>query len=222
MVKSIFVFSRRAGLSLDEFASYWLDTHAAVALGLPGVRRYTQSHRIADELGDAPYDGFATFWFDDEEAATAAQDSPEAARVAADAAAFVDLATVRHFLAREIVMRELPTTPEMVKVVFFFHRKVGTSPEQFRRHWLEVHGPLAMKHIANLRHYVQNHTLDSCYEDGEPTFDGLVEAWVDSLDALSETEASEEHAFVRSDEVNFLDVTRVTFMPVREHVVLSY
>jgi uncharacterized protein (TIGR02118 family) len=213
------VFSRKAGLSLGEFSAYWLGRHAAVALELPGVRGYTQSHRIADELGDAPYDGFATFCYDDEEAAIAALDSPEAARAAADAGEFVDPASVRHFLARGIVMRELPTTPEMVKLVFFFHRKVGTTPERFRRHWLELHGPLAMTHIAGLRHYVQNHTLDSCYADGEPAFDGLVEAWVDSLDALAETEASDEHAFVRSDEANFLDVTRVTFMPVREHVV---
>jgi uncharacterized protein (TIGR02118 family) len=220
VVKSIFVFSRKAGLSLAEFSSYWLDTHAAIALELPGVRGYTQSHRIADELGNAPYDGFATFLHDDEEAAMAALDSPEAARAAADAGGFVDPASVRHFLALGIVMRELPTSLEMVKVVFFFHRKVGTSPEQFRRHWLEVHGPLAMKHIAGLRHYVQNHTLDSCYADGDPTFDGLVEAWVDDLDALAEIEASDEHAFVRSDEANFLDVSRVTFVPVREHVVL--
>jgi uncharacterized protein (TIGR02118 family) len=219
VVKSVFVFSRKPGLSLSEFSKYWLDTHAAIALELPGQRRYTQSHRISDELGNAPYDGFATFWYDDEAAALAALDSPEAARAAADAGEFVDPASVRHFLAREIVMRERPTTLEMVKLVFFFHRKAGTSPEQFRRHWLEVHGPLAMQHIAGLRHYVQNHTLDSCYADGEPAFDGLVEAWADSLGALAEIEASEEHAFVRSDEANFLDVTRVTFVPVREHVV---
>ena len=107
----------------------------------------------------------------------------------------------------------------MVKAIFFFHRKQGTTRDAFRRHWLEVHGPLAMEHIANLRRYIQNHTVDEEYADGEPDLDGLVEAWVDSMAALTETEATEEHAFVRGDEPNFLDTDRVTFMPVVERRV---
>jgi hypothetical protein len=45
-------------------------------------------------------------------------------------------------------------------------------------------------------------------------------AWVHDLAAPAEFAARDEHAFVRSDEANFLDVSRVTFVPVREHVVL--
>ena len=84
---------------------------------------------------------------------------------------------------------------------------------------MEVHGPLAMTHIANLRRYIQNHTVDEEYADGEPDLDGLVEAWVDGMEALAETQATPEDAFVRSDEVNFLDTDRVSFMPVTEQRV---
>ncbi len=164
-------------------------------------------------MGNAPFDAFSTVWFDDEEAARAAGAGEVSLPRLEGADAFIDPSGIKHFLANEIVMRDLPTTPEMVKVVFFFHRKPGMSPEEFRRYWLENHGPLAMKHIAEMRRYHQNHTLASCYAGGEPAFDGLVEAWLDDLDALHETEASGEHHFVRSDEQNFLDLSRVRRCP---------
>jgi uncharacterized protein (TIGR02118 family) len=219
VIKSISVFRRKPGVSAEAFAEYRLHGHANRMLAIPRVRRYLQSHRI-DERGNAPYDGFDSLWFDDEAAAGHLAALVHGAAAVAEADAFLDKSSVRHFLAREIVMRDLPATPEMVKVVFFFHRKRGMSPAEFRRYWLETHGPLAMKHITAMRRYIQNHTLDAEYAGGrEPDFDGLVEAWLDDLAALEETEASEEHAFVRSDEPNFLDVSRVTFMPVREYAL---
>ena len=177
--------------------------HEEAALALDGLRGYAVAQRVDDE-GDAPYAGYASAWFDDVPTALAHAPALRTAGVAAQV------------VATELIQRDTPARPEMVKAIWFFHRKPGTTPAQFRRHWLEVHGPLAMEHIANLRRYIQNHTVDEEYADGEPELDGLVEAWVDSSAALSETEATDEHAFVRSDEANFLDTDRVTFMPVTE------
>ncbi len=219
VVKSVFVVTRRAGVSHETLLEYWLGAPSRVATRIPGSRRCVLSYRVADDLGNAPYDGFATLWFDDEEEARAATTGEREAAMFADGDALLERSGVKHFLAREIVMRDLPTTPEMVKLVFFFHRKPGMSPQEFRHYWLEVHGPLAMQNIAGMRRYIQNHTLDSCYANGEPAFDGLVEAWLENLEALHETEASDEHRFVRSDEQNFLDLSRVTFLPVREQLV---
>jgi uncharacterized protein (TIGR02118 family) len=179
-----------------------LDDHAATALALPQVRAYAQAQRIGD-AGTARFDGYASTWFDDVPAAQAA--APALAERA-----------IAQVVTEELVQRDTPAGPAMVKLIFVFHRKPGMAPEAFRRHWLEVHGPLAMTHIANLRRYVQNHTIDDEYAVGEPAFDGLVEAWLDDAAALEETEASSEHEFVRSDEPNFLDTDRVTFMPVSE------
>jgi len=180
--------------------------HERVALGLDGLRGYAVARRVGDE-GDAPYTGYASAWFDD--VATALAHAP----------ALRTRGVAKQIVATELIQRDTPARPEMVKAIFFFHRKPGTTKEAFRRHWLEVHGPLAMTHIANLRRYIQNHTVDEEYANGEPDLDGLVEAWVDSMEALAETQATPEDAFVRSDEKNFLDTDRVSFMPVTEQRV---
>jgi uncharacterized protein (TIGR02118 family) len=107
-----------------------------------------------------------------------------------------------------------------VKLAFFFPRRVGLSPEVFRTHWRETHGPLVMEYIDNLRRYVQSHAVDSAYERGEPDFDGLGEAYLDDLAALEATEESPEHDLVRSDEPNFIDVNRVMHLVATERVML--
>jgi uncharacterized protein (TIGR02118 family) len=196
MIKVLSVFDDETG---------WAE-HEEAAVTLDGLRGYAVASRVGDQ-GDAPYAGYASAWFDDVPTALAHAPALRTGGVAAQVA------------ATELIQRDTPARPEMVKAIWFFHRKRGTTPAEFRRHWLEVHGPLAMKHIANLRRYIQNHTVDEEYADGEPDLDGLVEAWVDSMAALTETEGTEEHAFVRSDEPNFLDMDRVTFMPVIERRV---
>jgi uncharacterized protein (TIGR02118 family) len=214
MIRSICAFRRAPGLSRDELDGRWAQ-HAAAALAVPGVRGYEQALRVGEDAAStAPFDGYASLWFDDVDAARAAAASPQAAASAASAAAFVDASSMRQALTRELVQRDTPEAPGMVRLIFVFHRRPDLTPQAFRRHWLETHGPLAMQHIAGLRRYVQNHTADEEYADGEPAFDGWVEAWLDGMEALEATEASPEHAHVRDDEPNFLDVDRITFMPV--------
>lgn len=221
MIKLIAVPTKKPGITLEQFSDRWLNGHAPYLRRVPGLRRYVQSHRVVDgpEGGNAPYPGFASLWFDDEEAARAAPKSPEMTAAISHSEDFSVPGATKVFVAREHVMRDTPATPGMVKLVFFMYRKPGMTPEAFRKHWLEVHGQLALKHLGALRRYVQNHAVDSEYQSGEPAFDGLVEAWMDSMEALKAAEASGEHQFVRSDELNFLDVPRITFMAVREHVI---
>ena len=47
-----------------------------------------------------------------------------------------------------------------MKIVYCLRRRPDLSPEAFRRHWLEVHGPLVRTHQRVLRilRYVQVHT----------------------------------------------------------------
>lgn len=42
----------------------------------------------------------------------------------------------------------------MIKRISLLYRKEGMSIEDFRRHWREVHGPIASR-MPGLRHYVQ-------------------------------------------------------------------
>ncbi len=220
MVKALRAFSRAPGMEHEEFLRRW-EQHGALVLAVPGVRGYAQSHRVGrEEDSTAPFDGFSSIWFDDEEAAARAGRTPEAAAVREDRATFADVAGSHAVLADEHVQHDLPLGSDAVKLVFFFRRRVGLSPEVFRRHWLEVHGPLVVEYITGLRRLVQNAAVESSYEDGgEPDFDGLAEAYVADLSTLEETEESPEHDLVRSDEPNFVDVNRVTHMVCAERVL---
>jgi hypothetical protein len=76
-----------------------------------------------------------------------------------------------------------------------------------------------LRNFAALRRYVQNHALDSCYEAGaEPDFDGVLEAWLASFEALRAGEGTPENEAVRADEASFLDPARFRFMFVRERI----
>jgi uncharacterized protein (TIGR02118 family) len=219
VIKALRAFRRAPGMDHDEFLRRW-DEHAALVLAVPGVRGYVQSPKVGrDEQSTSPFDGFSAMWFDDEDAAARAAASPEGQAARADSAGFIAAEGVEAVTTVEHVLREVVMGPEAVKLIFFFHRRVGLSPEVFRRHWFEVHGPLVMEYIGSLRRYVQNHAVESAYADGaEPDFDGLVEAYLDDLATLAETEESPEHDLVRSDEPNFIDVNRVSHMVTAERI----
>lgn len=192
---------------------------APLALELPGLRRYVQSHRIEgdQDVGDAPYDGFESLWFEDEAAARQALASPQMAALISGARDFVDASGAKQALVRELVLRDLPG--QGVKLVTFNYRKPGLSPQAFKDYWQNRHGPLVLRNFAALRRYVQNHALLGAYDSGaEPDFDGLLEAWLSSFDALTAGEGTPEHEAMRADEANFLDPARFRFMLVRDEV----
>jgi uncharacterized protein (TIGR02118 family) len=221
VIKALRACRRAPGMAQEEFVDRW-ERHAELVLAVPGVRGYAQSPRVGGpEHSTAPFDGYSAVWFDDEEALARARRTPEAAAVRAGQAEFMDAEGTCNAVTHEVVQRDLPVGPDAVKLVFFFHRRIGLSREIFRRHWLETHAPLVMEYIESLRRFVQNYTVDSGYEHGDPDFDGLVEAYLDDLAALEETEESPEHDLVRSDEPNFIDVNRVTYMVCSERVFLT-
>ena len=47
MVKVVTFLKRKAGMSVEDFQSYWRTRHPEVVVRLPGVRRYVQSHTLA-------------------------------------------------------------------------------------------------------------------------------------------------------------------------------
>lgn len=46
MVKAIYLIKRKPGMELEAFRNYWLTTHASLALKVPGLRKYVQSHTL--------------------------------------------------------------------------------------------------------------------------------------------------------------------------------
>jgi uncharacterized protein (TIGR02118 family) len=221
MIKWIAAITFRTDLPRDVCQTYWVEEHSRLVPGLEGLKHYVQSHRVRGEedVGDAPYDGYASLWFEDEAAARRALASSEAAALADDARNFADVAATKHFLAREVVMRDVPGEKNGLKLVTFNWRQPHLSPRMFQDYWENRHGPLVLRNFAALSRYVQNHALLASYDAGaEPDFDGMLEAWLTGFEALQAGAETPELQAVRADEANFIDPARFRFMFVRDKV----
>jgi uncharacterized protein (TIGR02118 family) len=107
-MKMVFGAKRRPGMSREEFARYWTTEHAAIAMRVPGIKRYVIN--IAPDLSgsgqEMPYDGFAEAWFESLDAMRTAAASSETAAVLEDEKNLFDLATRFVVVVEEHVMIE--------------------------------------------------------------------------------------------------------------------
>src|SRR5271170_4803423 len=75
----------------------------------------------------------------------------------------------------------------MIKSVSLLTRKSGLSHEEFVKHWLKVHAPLAHA-VPGLRRYVQSHIVGERTRPDIPAtdveVDGVAETWYDDLAAM--------------------------------------
>ena len=222
MVKVITFIKRKPGMPVEEFQGYWRTRHPEVVTRLPGVRRYVQSHALLSTYGtDEPvYDGIAEVWADDTAALRAMTKSPDHAAVQADEARFIDRASMGVIITEDHVIKDGTAAPDTaVKSVDFLTRKAGLPVEDFQRHWLLVHGPIAAA-IPTLRRYVQSHTRRSAYEAGRvPAYDGAAITWYDSAEAFRAAAAGAEYARVAADGPSFLSMDRIRSILTREHVI---
>jgi len=101
-------------------------------------------------------------------------------------------------VARERIIVDEPTTPDMVKVIWAFSRKPGLGLIEFQEHWHDVHGQLGSK-LPGMRRYVQNHALPEAYAVRPMTHDGFSEAWWDDLESLRQSRTSPEWAALHAD-----------------------
>ena len=74
MIKEIALLKRKQGLSLDEFAKYYKETFAPLALRHLGMKRYVLNFATSLPSGEQPYDAVAEVWWDDMQAVQAASE----------------------------------------------------------------------------------------------------------------------------------------------------
>jgi len=95
----------------------------------------------------------------------------------------------------------------MIKTVALLTRKPGLSHEEFVRHWVEIHGPLAHA-VPEVRRYVQNHILGERTRPDIPTtdvaVDGVAELWYDDRAAMDRSNASPEAKRLHADGALFI------------------
>jgi uncharacterized protein (TIGR02118 family) len=184
------LLTRKAGMSPQEFQRYWREVHGPIAAKMPGLRRYVQSQTLLETYeGDTPpdFDGIAELYWDNLEAFEQSRATPESRAAAEDAANFIG-ANTRLLVSERPLVDALPSPREresMVKVVGMLMVKDGVSLDAFQKHWREVHGPINVKVITNMRRYVQALVLPQSFENGNPLrIGGLPEHWHDSLEAM--------------------------------------
>ena len=79
---------KRAELSDEEFARYWLERHAPVAEKMPGLRRYVVNVVRRPQGREPDFHGVVELWFDDVASMKNAFASPEGAATQKDTEAF--------------------------------------------------------------------------------------------------------------------------------------
>jgi uncharacterized protein (TIGR02118 family) len=108
VIKAISLLVRRDGLSHEQFMKHWVETHGPLALKVPGIRRYVQSHivegRSRPDIPDigVPIDGIAELWYDDRESLARALATPEMKALHADGALFIG--RIQSFVVHEHVV----------------------------------------------------------------------------------------------------------------------
>jgi uncharacterized protein (TIGR02118 family) len=110
----------------------------------------------------------------------------------------------------------------MIKTIGLLTRKDGWTHEQFMKHWVEVHGPLAHA-VPGLRRYVQNHIQgERARADIVETkieIDGVAELWFDDQAALEAAGRSPEMKALQADGALFIG--RIKSYVVEEKVVIG-
>jgi uncharacterized protein (TIGR02118 family) len=110
----------------------------------------------------------------------------------------------------------------MIKTVGLLTRKTGWTHEQFMKHWVEVHAPLALA-VPGLRRYVQNHIKgERKRSDIEATavdVDGVAELWFDDLAALEMAAQTPQMKALQADGAKFIG--RIKSWVVEEKIVIG-
>jgi len=110
----------------------------------------------------------------------------------------------------------------MIKTVGLLTRRKDWTHEQFVKHWVETHAPLAHK-VPGLRRYVQNHIRgERTRDDIEATaveIDGIAELWFDDQAALETASRTPEMKALHADGALFIG--RIRSYIVEEKIIVE-
>lgn len=104
----------------------------------------------------------------------------------------------------------------MIKFVGLVRKRADVAVEDFRRHWLEVHVPLARR-MPGLRRYTVNFIDRERYPNAD--YDGFSEQWFDSREALDQALSSSVADEIAQDHPSW--VASVTPVVVEQHPILD-
>lgn len=94
----------------------------------------------------------------------------------------------------------------MIKCYLLLRKKPEISKEEFHRYWKETHAPIVAR-LPGLVKYTQHHVVSMPrgeYESVDAPYDGVVETWWESEEAIAKVQQSDELKAVLEDELNFM------------------
>jgi uncharacterized protein (TIGR02118 family) len=110
----------------------------------------------------------------------------------------------------------------MIKSIGLLTRKDGWTHEQFMKHWVETHAPLAHA-VPGLRRYVQNHIKGERTRADIPAtevdVDGVAELWFDDQAAMEAAAKTPEMKALHADGALFIG--RIKSYVVEEKTVIG-
>ena len=110
----------------------------------------------------------------------------------------------------------------MIKTIGLLTRKDDWTHEQFMKHWLEIHAPLALA-VPGLRRYVQNHIQAARGRADIPEtqveIDGVAELWFDDQAALEAAARTPEMKALHADGAKFIG--RIKSYVVEEKFIIG-
>jgi uncharacterized protein (TIGR02118 family) len=110
----------------------------------------------------------------------------------------------------------------MIKTIGLLTRKDGWTHQQFMKHWVEIHAPLALA-VPGLRRYVQNHIEGERTRPDIPDtpveIDGIAELWFDDQAALEAAARTPEMKALHADGAKFIG--RIKSYVVEEKTVIG-
>jgi uncharacterized protein (TIGR02118 family) len=220
MIKTLVFVRRKPGMTFDDFARYWVETHGPVAAKLPGLRRLV-TNLVRPELQrhEPPWDGLSCAWFESADAVRSVVSTPEFRAMIDDEENFVDTSERSPMIVTPYSpAAEAPMSTEglsdTIKTVVAIWRKSGMEREDFNTYWRNTHAELICN-LPNLRAYVQNTTRIDM-QRREPLCDAIAECWWTSWDGVLDAVKSAAYATVQADEKRFVDTARLSPMVVRE------
>jgi uncharacterized protein (TIGR02118 family) len=103
MFKLIILLKKKTGFTDEQFATYWLETHAPLAKKMPGLRRYVVNLVVSPPNKDPDYNGVVELWFDNVDDMKKAFSSPEGRATQKDAETFTASLTTLYIDERSIM-----------------------------------------------------------------------------------------------------------------------
>jgi len=205
--------AKRGNLLPAEFRQEFLEKHREIRRAAKKVVVSVSTGEVAAGGKEAPFDGMAAIYYSSaSEARAALGDDPSKVEVACD----------EHQMGQKPEADRLIKAQGQLKIVRTVIRRKDLTPAQFKDYWLKNHASLEKRVIAEspVIRIVASFALPPEAGGNEPSFDGMVELYFNTVEDIRAMFAGPIPDMMRKDEENFVQMDAPAIRLVAEEFVL--